>query len=86
MRLGFCIAVVWYRLAAIALIRPLAWELPYAVGSVLKAKKKKKKSCSRALRIDKKICKLESKSVIGHRGGCVQLNFREGNEINIQVS
>ena len=31
------------RLAAIALIRPLAWELPYAAGEALKGKKKKKK-------------------------------------------
>ena len=30
------------RLAAVALIRPLAWELPYAVGVALKRKEKKK--------------------------------------------
>ena len=28
---------------AAALIRPLAWELPYAAGATLKKKKKKKK-------------------------------------------
>ena len=33
---------LWYRMAAIALIRPLAWELPHATGTVLKKKKKKK--------------------------------------------
>ena len=27
---------LWYRLAAAALIRPLAWELPYGVGAALK--------------------------------------------------
>ena len=27
---------LWCRLAAAALIRPLAWELPYAVGAALK--------------------------------------------------
>ena len=32
---------LWHRLAAVALIRPLAWELPCAVGAVLKKKKKK---------------------------------------------
>ena len=32
---------LWCRLAAIALIRPLAWEPPYAVGAALKTKKKK---------------------------------------------
>ena len=32
---------LWCRLAAAALIQPLAWELPYAVGMALKRKKKK---------------------------------------------
>ena len=27
---------LWHRLAAVALIQPLAWELPYAVGAALK--------------------------------------------------
>ena len=27
---------LWYRLAAIALIPPLAWQLPYAAGVALK--------------------------------------------------
>ena len=30
---------LWCRLAAIALIRPLAWELPYASSAALKSKK-----------------------------------------------
>ena len=34
---------LWCRLAAVALIPPLAWELPYAAGEALKEKKKKKK-------------------------------------------
>ena len=29
---------MWYRLAAVALIRPLAWEPPYAMGPALKKK------------------------------------------------
>ena len=33
---------LWRRLAAIAPIRPLAWELPHAMGATLKKKKKKK--------------------------------------------
>ena len=33
---------LWHRLAAVAQIRCLAWETPYAVGAALKAKKKKK--------------------------------------------
>ena len=34
---------LWYRLAAIALIRPLAWEPLCAAGVALKGQKKKKK-------------------------------------------
>ena len=30
---------LWYRLVAAALIRPLAWEPPYAVGVALKRQK-----------------------------------------------
>ena len=32
---------LWCRLVAVALIQPLAWEPPYAVGVALKSKKKK---------------------------------------------
>ena len=38
---------LWCRLVAIAPIRPLAWETPYAVGAaqeIAKKKKKKKKT------------------------------------------
>ena len=31
---------LWYGMAATALIQPLAWELPYAMGVALKIKKK----------------------------------------------
>ena len=33
---------LWCRLATVALIRPLAWEPPYALGMVLKGQKTKK--------------------------------------------
>ena len=33
---------LWCRLAAVALIRPLAWEPPYAVGTALKSKQTNK--------------------------------------------
>ena len=36
-------ALLWLKLAAAALIRPIAWELPYATGVALTSKKKKKK-------------------------------------------
>ena len=35
---------LWYRPAAIALSRHLAWELPYAVDVALKSKKNKNKN------------------------------------------
>ena len=34
---------LWYRSAAVAPIRPLAWELPYAAGASLKRHKQTKK-------------------------------------------
>ena len=34
---------LWCRLAAVALIQPLAWEPPYAVGADLRSKKSKNK-------------------------------------------
>ena len=35
---------LWCRLAVVALIRPLAWKLPYATGMVLKRQKKSKQA------------------------------------------
>ena len=34
---------LWYRPAAAAPIRPLAWELAYATGAAIEKKKKRKK-------------------------------------------
>ena len=47
MQLGSRIAVVWHRLAAVVLIQPPAWELPYAAGAALKKQKEKKKEKKR---------------------------------------
>ena len=43
-RLGSDLALLWLwcRLAAVAPIRPLAWELPYAAGAALKEKGKER--------------------------------------------
>ena len=41
---------LWCRLAAIAPIQPLAWEPPYAVGSVLKLKKEKRKKTNKLVK------------------------------------
>ena len=40
---------LWRRLADVALIQPLAWELPYAVDTALKRQKEKK--ISKCLRL-----------------------------------
>ena len=37
---------LWCRLAAVALVRPLAWELSYATGAAQERKEKKKKRIS----------------------------------------
>ena len=45
-RLGLDLAYLWlwHRSVGTALIRPLAWEPPCAMGEALKSKKKKKKN------------------------------------------
>ena len=40
---GLALLWLWCRLAAVAPIRPLAWEPPHASGVALKKKKKKQK-------------------------------------------
>ena len=42
---------LWCRPAAEALIQPLAWEFPYATGTALKTKRKKKKEYSKQTEI-----------------------------------
>ena len=42
-RFGLDLALLWRRMAAAALIGPLASELPHATGMALKKKKKEKK-------------------------------------------
>ena len=37
--LGLALLWMWCRLAAVALIRPLAWEPPYVAGAALKSQK-----------------------------------------------
>ena len=52
-RRGLCPTLLWLwcRLAAAALIGPLAWEPPYAAAVALKSKKKKKKRDTTTSRI-----------------------------------
>ena len=42
---------LWYRPAAIAPIRPLAWKPPYAKGRALKSKKEKEKEKKKKKRV-----------------------------------
>ena len=39
--------LLWYRLAAVAPVQPVAWELPYDMGAALKKKKKKNSAFSK---------------------------------------
>ena len=47
----WCCHELWCRLAAAALIRPLAWELPHAMGADLKRPNKKRKKSYAEARI-----------------------------------
>ena len=42
-RRGLDLMLLWRRLAAVAPIRPLAWEPPYTSGATVKSKKTKQK-------------------------------------------
>ena len=44
---------LWYRLAAVDLIQPLAWELPYASGAALKTNKQTKKTNNKKNELEK---------------------------------
>ena len=52
---------LWHRLAARALIRPLAWEPPYAMGAACSPKKTKAKKKKRPMQIVELINSLISK-------------------------
>ena len=54
MRLGSGVAVLWLQLAARALIRSLAWELPYAAGVALKRQNKQTKTKKQQKQTSKK--------------------------------
>ena len=45
---------LWHRPVAIAQIRPLAWEPPYATGVALKSKNKKQKQKAKTKHKNKK--------------------------------
>ena len=43
---------LWCRLAATALIRPLAWEPPHGVGAALKRQKQTKKKKKNTIKVE----------------------------------
>ena len=51
--LGLAWLWLWCRLPAVALIQPLAWELPYAVGTHLKRQKQRNKQKDMILKYSK---------------------------------
>ena len=53
---------LWVRPVATALIRPLAWEPPYAAGAALEKTKNKKSYC-RVVIVEEKFNKLENKRI-----------------------
>ena len=55
---------LWCRPAAVALIPPVAWELPYAADVALKSKKKKKKKKKNSKRIEVKYLMVNIYSVL----------------------
>ena len=59
---GSDLLLLWLccRTAATAPIRPLAWELPYAVGVALKSQKKKKVSASKAGHLKVRLAQVRS--------------------------
>ena len=64
-RLGLDLALLWHRhrLATIAPIRPLAWELPCAVSAALKRQKDEKKAKNNSYLSKKYIILYTSKRV-----------------------
>ena len=55
---------LWGRPAAVVLIRPLAWELPYAMAAALKRPKKKKKKKKKDIKASSQI---KVSTAEGHR-------------------
>ena len=51
LRSGIAVAVAWAADAATALIPPLAWEPPYAAGTVFKKERKKERKKEKKLDI-----------------------------------
>ena len=51
---------LWHSLAAVALIPPLAWELPYVAGTVLKKQTERKKRKRKRRKKERKKGKIDS--------------------------
>ena len=58
---------LWCRPAYVALIRPLAWEPPYAAGVALKRQKKKKEKKKKKKKKKKKRCRHTKNNCVNPR-------------------
>jgi len=72
-----CCCELWCRLAATAPTRPLAWELPYVAGAVLKRQKNKQTNKKHKIFLVKilseKMNSLENNKYMGYNGATVSL-------------
>ena len=79
-------AWLWLWPASVALIRPLAWEPPYAVDAALKSKKKKKKKEIKEIILGAKTAgndhKMQKKGQIHKEEGKESETFNSNNETN----
>ena len=62
---------LWCRLAAVAMIQPLAWEPPYAVGGSPKKTKQKQNKTSDVTKKRNRLTDAENKLTRGKRGGSI---------------
>ena len=60
---------LWHRLAAAALVRSLAWELPYATGAALKKEKKKKQKTNPETYITSDQISTDGENEVIHKNG-----------------
>ena len=76
---------LWCRLAAIAPILPLTWELPYAASGAVKTKKKKNCGAGLIPRLGTSICpRYKKKSTINAREGVEkrELSYTAGGNVD----
>ena len=76
---------LWYRLAAVALIEPLAWDPTYDAGAALKSRKKKKKTSQRTIKIKTNPKVSRRKEIIKIRGEINEIETRKSIEKSMKL-